>query len=573
MNNLIIPTNDQPYFSFFITVVIYVACKTSEPPLRAVGKITDSAMVVSAHPLASQAGAAILRKGGNAVDAAITTQLALAVVYPSAGNIGGGGFMVLRLKDGTSATLDYREMAPSASTTNMFLNDSGEVMMDLSARGHLASGVPGTIAGLVEAHAKHGKLPWKELVQPAIDLALNGLVLTTNEADGLNDIQPDLKKYNSILPEFLMRDRWHAGDSVRYLDLGHTLERIRDQGAAGFYQGKTADDIVSEMQRGRGLITHEDLKNYKAAWRDPFLISYKEYKIISMGPPSSGGVALAQLLGSVEPFPLQRWGHNSAQAVHLMTEAERRAYADRAAFLADPDFYAVPMKDISSSLYIQERMKSFDPEKATPSSDVKEGSFATKESKQTTHLSVVDSEGNAVAVTTTLNDSYGSRVVVAGSGFLLNDEMDDFSVKPGAPNMYGAIGGEANKIEPSKRMLSSMTPTIVEKNGKLFMVVGTPGGTTIITSVFQTILNVVEHGMTMQQAVTAKRIHSQWLPDSVFIEPGALLAEDSLKLSDQGHAIRLRSDGIGRVDAILVLPNGKLEGGADPRGDDAAEGY
>lgn len=563
---------NQPTKLYIFSILVMLSgCLQHTPKKPLPGLIADSAMVVSAHPLASHTGVMVMRKGGNAVDAAIATQFALAVVYPSAGNIGGGGFMVMRQHNGTSNTLDYRERAPAAASSTMFLNENGDVIAGASERGHLASGVPGTVAGLAEAHKKYGVLPWKDLVQPAIDLALKGFLLTHNEAENLNDIQEDLKEFNSITPGFLIREEWKAGDTIRYTDLGHTLERIRDNGMAGFYEGKTADNIVAEMKRGNGLITHEDLKAYRAVWRKPLQFNYKEYNVISMGPPSSGGVALAQLLRSVEPYPLSDWGHNTSRTVHLMVEAERRAYADRSVYLGDPDFYRVPLDKLISPLYSSERMKDFKTGKATPSKEIEAGTIVLNESQQTTHLSIVDRHGNAVAVTTTLNDGFGSRVVVAGSGFFLNDEMDDFSIKPGVPNMYGAIGGEANKIEPGKRMLSSMTPTIVEKNGKLFMVLGTPGGTTIITSVFQTILNVVEHKMTMQEAVSARRIHSQWLPDTVYVETGALLADDSISLVKMGHIMDRR--GIGRVDAILVTADGKLEGGADPRGDDTAEGY
>jgi gamma-glutamyltranspeptidase/glutathione hydrolase len=557
-----------------LPVVVVVACKSNLREEKTIGKVYDSAVVVSAHPLASQVGSAILKKGGNAVDASIATQFALAIVFPAAGNIGGGGFMVLRQQDGEIASLDYRECAPAASSAGMYLDANGNVIRGLSEKGHSSSGVPGSVAGMAEAHARYGSLPWKELVQPAIDLALNGFTLTKREANALNFVQDTLTKYNSIIPEFLIRPQWNEGDTIRWTDLGRTLERIRDMGAAGFYEGKTADDIVSEMKRGKGLITHEDLKNYKPVWREPVTGTYKEYRIISMGPPSSGGVALIQLLKSVEDFPLKEWGHNSVSSVHLLTEAERRVYADRSVYLGDPDFFAVPVRELSDVSYIHDRMKSFNPDAATRSSDIREGKLNVKESTQTTHLSIIDKYGNAVAVTTTINDWFGSGVVVAGSGFFLNDEMDDFSIKPGQPNMYGVIGGEANKIQPGKRMLSCMTPTIVERNGKLLMVVGTPGGSTIITSVLQTILNVVEHEMSMQEAVSAKRFHSQWLPDAIFNEKGALLTEDSLRLIKMGH--RFDDDylgGIGRVDAILVLPNGKFESGADPRGDDAADGF
>ncbi len=560
----------NPCFILLLATFLF-ACQT-EKKETITGLVADSAMVVSAHPLASSVGKNIMLQGGNAIDAAVATQFALAVVYPVAGNLGGGGFMVVRMSDGKSETLDYREVAPAAAHPDMYLGETKEVIAGLSQRGHLATGVPGTVAGLAESHKKYGSLPWAALVQPAIDLALNGFTLTEKEAENLNSVQEDLRKYNTVAPENLLNDEWKEGDSIRYTDLGHTLERIRDHGAAGFYEGKTADDIVEEMKRGKGIITHQDLKGYTATWRTPLTSRYKEYNIISMPPPSSGGVALIQLLKTVEKYPLKNWGWNSVRTAHLMTEAERRAYADRAVYLGDPDFVKVPVEELTSDTYLQQRMETFNEDKATPSQEVKEGMLAMKESEQTTHLSIIDAKGNAVAVTTTLNGGHGSAVVVGGSGFLLNNEMDDFSAKPGVANMYGAIGGEANKILPGKRMLSSMTPTIVEKNGQLFMVVGTPGGTTIITSVFQTILNVVEHGMTMQEAVSAKRMHSQWAPDKIFIEQGSLTKDDSIKMASMGHSFSMRG-GIGRVDAILKRADGKLEGGADPRGDDKAEGF
>lgn len=529
----------------------------------------DSAMVVSAHPIATQIGVDILKAGGNAVDASIAVQFALAVCYPAAGNIGGGGFMLYRDKDGNVSALDYREMAPAKATEKMYLDENGNALAEKSIYGQLAAGVPGSVAGMYEAFQKYSQLKdWKKLVQPAIDVANNGFLLTPREIESLNYNDSIFQKVNGRKTEF-NKQKWKPGDVMIQKELAETLTEIRDKGVDGFYKGKVADLIVKEMGN-TGMITHDDLLNYKAIWRVPIHFNYKGHKIYSMPPPSSGGIILNQLLKSIEPFDIKAMGFQSPEAVHLMVEAERRAYADRSKHLGDADYFKVPQEQITDSTYIAQRMKDFNTSRATLSAVINAG--IVKESEQTTHLSIIDKDGNAVAVTTTLNGSYGSYVVVDGAGFILNNEMDDFSVKPGTPNLYGLVGAEANKIEAGKRMLSSMTPTIVEKNGKVKMIVGTPGGSTIITSVFQTLVNVLDFNMSAAKAVTSPRFHHQWLPDSIQVEKDCLSPETRAKIENLGHKFKPRGN-IGRVEAILIHEDGKIEGAADTRGDDDAKGY
>lgn len=529
-------------------------------------------MVVSANEKASRVGLDILKKGGNAVDAAVAVQFALAVVYPNAGNIGGGGFMVYRGASGEVNSLDFRETAPATASRDMYLDSLGNPIVDKSLEGHLASGIPGSVAGMVAAHAKYGKLKWADLIEPAIALARNGFKVTEQQAGELNRLKERFAKNNPQGTALVKDSEWLEDDVLVQPELATTLEKIRDHGQAGFYEGEVANSLLAEMRRGGGIISAEDLKNYKAVWRKPIVGNYKEYRIVTMPPPSSGGIALIQLLKSVESYPLKRWGLNSDSTVQLMVEAERRVYADRAEYLGDPDFYKVPQAQLLNDAYIKSRMANFNWAHATPSSEIKAGVLKPAEHEETTHFSIVDRDGNAVSVTTTLNGSYGSAVVVKGGGFLLNNEMDDFSVKPGSPNMYGLVGGEANAIASGKRMLSSMTPTIVEKDGKLFMIVGTPGGSTIITSVFQTIVNVIEFNKSMQSAVNAKKFHHQWLPDTLYVEKGALDSGTSLKLINKGYPVLERGP-IGRVDAILKTKWGYYQGGADKRGDDKALGW
>jgi len=530
----------------------------------------DSAMVVTAHPLATQVGLDVLRKGGNAVDAAVAVQFALAVVYPQAGNIGGGGFLIFRGKDGRVAALDYREKAPAAATETMYLDSARNVLAEKSRFGPLAAGVPGTVDGMWEAHKKYGRLPWGDLVTPAMELATKGYQITEQEAQNLNKERFIFIKNNSLTPAFVKMEPWQAGDWLIQKDLGATLSRIAGYGRDEFYSGATASLIAGEMSKTGGLITREDLRNYKSVWRTPLEFDYKDLHIITMPPPSSGGLILRQLLAMTGEFPLKNYGFHSASAVHLMVEAERRAYADRAMHMGDPDFWKVPVKKLTDPAYLKSRMADFKADTATSSAKIEAGQI--KESEETTHFSIVDVEGNAVSVTTTLNDSYGSRVVVTGAGFILNNEMDDFSAKPGAPNLYGAVGGKANAIAPGKRPLSSMTPVIATKGNKTWLIVGTPGGTTIPTSVFQVIVNIAEFGLSLPEAVQAKRFHHQWKPDKIQIEEGALTEEVIQKLSQMGHIVEPRSP-IGRVEAILRLPNGLWQGVADQRGDDAAAGF
>lgn len=524
--------------------------------------------VVSAHPLASEVGVAILKQGGNAVDASIATQLVLAVVYPAAGNLGGGGFMVAHLADGKNVTLDYREKAPATATRDMYLDKDGNAITSLSINGHLAAGVPGTVAGLFAA-ARYGKLPFKALIQPAIALAEKGFLLTEDEARSLNAAKSSFVKYNTATPALVKATPWKAGDTLIQTDLANTLKRIRDHGQKGFYEGKTAELIVAEMSKVNGIISFDDLKNYTAKERVPSIFDYKGYTVVTMPLPSSGGILLPQMMKMVADKPLKEYGFLTVQSVQLMTEVERRAYADRATFLGDADFFKVPVKTLTSEAYIKERMKDYDATRAGTSVAVQSGVIA--ESEETTHLSVYDNAGNAVAVTTTLNGSYGSKTVVGGAGFLLNNEMDDFSVKPGVPNMYGAVGGDANAIVPGKRMLSSMTPTIVLKDGKPYLVVGTPGGTTITTSVFQTLVNVLEFGMNADDAVNKPKFHHQWLPDVIDVERDFPVAVRQ-QLEKMGYKINVRSS-IGRTEVIRILPDGSMEAVADKRGEDHAAGY
>jgi len=536
------------------------------------GVVSDSAMVVCARPEASKIGISILKKGGNAFDAMIATDLALTVSYPFAGNIGGGGFMVYRTKDGKTGALDYREKAPLAATKNMYLDKNGNPIKGLSTIGALGIGVPGTVAGLFKVYKKFATLPFSELIQPAIDLAKKGVVVTKKEAIRLNKYKDLFFKVNT--DTILLAKSWKAGDTIKYPKLAATFERIRDKGRDEFYKGKTADMIVDYAKKLGGIITKKDLSKYDTKWRKPIEFSYKNLKIISMSPPSSGGICLAQILKGIEPYPIKSYGHNTTKSIQLITEAERRAFADRAFFLGDPDFENIPIDTLISNEYVNRRMADFSWKRATPSSEVKHGNIVGFEHMETTHYSIVDKYGNAIAVTTTLNGAYGSKVYVSKGGFFLNNEMDDFSKKPGTPNQFGLVGAEANSIKPGKRMLSSMTPTIVEKNGKLYMVLGSPGGSTIITSVMQTILNVYEYGMTMQEAVDAPRFHSQWLPDNIKMEPKGFSNQLKDSLRALGYKIdQTNSIVIGKVDAILRLPNGKLEGGADYRGDDMADGY
>jgi len=551
--------------------VFSIGCKTQNVMVKPTGLVANKAMVVSAREEASKIGVEIMKKGGNAFDAMVGTELALAVAYPFAGNLGGGGFMVYRKANGEIGSLDYREKAPLAATKDMFLDDKGNVIKGKSTESPLAIGIPGTIAGVFAVHEKLGSLPVEEILKPVIELAERGVIVTKKQEDRLAAYRTKIIKVND--DKTLFATAFKENDVIKYPALAATLKRISKNGRDEFYKGETAKILVKYLQEKGAIITLEDLAKYEAKWRTPLTFDYKDLKIISMPPPSSGGICLAEIFKMIEPFDLAKMGHNSTEAIQVIVEAERRAYADRSYYLGDPDFVKIPLKALMSDDYLKQRMSNFSFEKATLSSNIKEGKVTYNESTETTHYSIVDQFGNAVSSTTTLNDGYGSKYYCDELGFFLNNEMDDFSAKPGEPNMFGLVGNEDNSIAPQKRMLSSMTPTIVEKNGKLFMVVGSPGGSTIITSVLQTILNVYEYRLSMQEAVNAPRFHHQWLPDTLECEWNGFPRDVVDNLAAMGYDVKEASEQ-GRVEAILFdHEKGLLYGATDGRGYGAAVGY
>ncbi len=534
------------------------------------GLTAKNGMVVSAREEASRIGVEILKKGGNAFDAMIATDLALAVSFQSAGNIGGGGFMVYREATGETGALDFREKAPLTASKDMYLDEQGNIIKGMSLAGAMAIGVPGTVAGIFKVHEKFGTLPIETLFQPAIDLANNGIVITEKQSSKIKSHQRYFQLVNK--EKILFQKELSVGDTLKFPNLANTLYRIMKNGKDEFYKGETAKKLVDFINDNNGIISLKDLELYEAVWRDPVEFQYDNLKVISMSPPSSGGICLEQIMKMIEPYDINDLTHNSLDYIKILVEAERRSFADRSYYLGDPDFVSIPKEQLVEKEYLMERMSSFSFNSPTPSNQISYGNVEVLESDETTHYSIVDQFGNAIAVTTTLNGSYGSQLYCSELGFFLNNEMDDFSSKPGSPNMFGLIGGSANKIEPQKRMLSSMTPTIVEKENRLFMTLGSPGGSRIITSVLQTILNVHEFNMNMNKAVNSPRFHHQWMPDKIQLESNSFSAKLIEELRLFGYKIDYKNP-IGIVDGILVRSNGILEGGADKRGDDVAVGF
>ena len=528
-------------------------------------------IVVSANIEASKAGISILKQGGNAFDAMIATDLALSVVYPNAGNLGGGGFLVYRLSDSSIGSLDYREKSPLKSSKDMYLDEKGSEIEGLSTIGALSVGVPGTIAGLFKVYEKYATLPLNKLFEPAIKLAEKGYILTKKQASLLNSNYEIINSLNDSISIF--KSDFKEGDLFINISLANSLKLILKNGRDGFYKGKISKEIINYLDSRKGILTQEDFDNYKAVWRKPIRFKYKDLDIISMGPPSSGGIVLGQILKMIEPFDVSQFDHNGIEYIQLLVEAERRSFADRGQYLGDPDFNYIPINKLLNDKYLKERMKNFSFNRSTPSELISFGDISFKESTETTHYSIVDRFGNAVSVTTTLNGNYGSKLFPPSLGFFLNNEMDDFSIKPGTPNMYGLIGGKINAIEPEKRMLSSMTPTIVEKNNKLYLVLGSPGGPTIITSVLQSILNISEFNFNIDKAVNSKRFHHLYLPDIIYYENNIINDSVRALLKSKGYFLNKNSSVIGRVDAIHIDKNGLLFGGADKRGDDKSVGY